>query len=334
MRGERLHPLPAARGHTGSSPHARGTLLPFRHTFSLNRFIPACAGNAGDGSGSVRVWSVHPRMRGERPGRHAAPFAGRGSSPHARGTPEPEHLADLRVRFIPACAGNAPPRLIRGRGCPVHPRMRGERHGSGGGAVRFGGSSPHARGTRGWGGRHVPRGRFIPACAGNASMRATTRSPRPVHPRMRGERFGLGAHNLDVHGSSPHARGTPLALSWAVVGAWAVAVHPRMRGERRLTRSVRLGARGSSPHARGTRQQTRRREHVPRFIPACAGNARGPGRHHRPRPVHPRMRGERQCAAQCVALPFGSSPHARGTPQHAGHRGRWHRFIPACAGNA
>ena len=52
--------------------------------------------------------------------------------------------------------------------------------------------------------------RFIPARAGNT--RAATRSPGPrtVHPRSRGEHWEAPAMGVEVAGSSPLARGTPL----------------------------------------------------------------------------------------------------------------------------
>ena len=45
------------------------------------------------------------------------------------------------------------------------------------------------------------------------------------------------------------------------------------------------------------------------------------------------MRGEHHCDSQCPGRGFGSSPHARGTPQSAKRPMSVMRFIPACAGN-
>ena len=136
----------------------------------------------------------------------SAPY---GSSPHTRGTPLAEHFADLGVRFIPACAGNAD--SLRGSLHPpsVHPRMRGERGSAGIGALIFYGSSPHARGTPPHPFPIEPGPRFIPACAGNASRLSRAPSCCTVHPRMRGERGYCGALWTSITGSSPHARGTP-----------------------------------------------------------------------------------------------------------------------------
>ena len=53
----------------------------------ITRFIPACAGNACVADTMGTLYSVHPRMRGERAKRF--------------------NEKDARTRFIPACAGNA-----------------------------------------------------------------------------------------------------------------------------------------------------------------------------------------------------------------------------------
>ena len=195
-----------------------------------------------------------------------------GSSPHARGTLTALELNRYPFRFIPACAGNATG-CLNGRRLPsVHPRMRGERS-----PVLMivrisGGSSPHARGTHGWTGSRKRSLRFIPACAGNASVQAAIVGKVAVHPRMRGERLTEEDIEQATAGSSPHARGTRAHPALEGIGvrfipacagnasgisgpASTEPVHPRMRGERyaRRIRSWPFG--GSSPHARGTHFQ-------------------------------------------------------------------------------
>ena len=172
-----------------------------------------------------------------------------GSSPHTRGTPLAEHFADLGVRFIPACAGNARSTPWPMPGQTVHPRMRGERGFAPGIFASTIGSSPHARGTRQCGHRRPDLLRFIPACAGNASRLSRAPSCCTVHPRMRGERTGAARLNVIGGGSSPHARGTlvitrlempRLRFIPACAGnaskssstTTGMSVHPRMRGER------------------------------------------------------------------------------------------------------
>ena len=68
IRGDRKRPTELLRTVLGSSPHTRGT----PHTSSENslnrRFIPAYAGNAGEGKINATLMAVHPRIRGERNG--------------------------------------------------------------------------------------------------------------------------------------------------------------------------------------------------------------------------------------------------------------------------
>ncbi|BCX89980.1 hypothetical protein MIN45_P2354 [Methylomarinovum tepidoasis] len=192
------------------------------------------------------------------------------------------------------------------------------------------GSSPHARGTRHPQFRQFGRGRFIPACAGNARSSPSTFHRRPVHPRMRGERCSswpvLGVNA----GSSPHARGTlegsfssffvnrfiPACAGNAFLRQappFRVTVHPRMRGERLKFGDLSPAHNGSSPHARGTHDSACPALPGTRFIPACAGNAPPGWRWSAPPAVHPRMRGERPPADDRLGPERGSSPHARGT---------------------
>ena len=152
-----------------------------------------------------------------------------------------------------------------------------------------------------------------------------------VHPRIRGERNNEIARVAPSIGSSPHTRGTPVRDDARVhidrfIPAYAgnadqgrqsrspSSVHPRMRGERKLEFALISVITGSSPHARGTLRFRQPHACRQRFIPACAGNARGLGGGILVHTVHPRMRGERA--------------DLRDQP------GELLRFIPACAGNA
>ena len=229
-------------------------------------------------------------MRGERPTKISRHDGFRGSSPHARGTLWLPQCVDSGRRFIPACAGNANLSARLPGVSSVHPRMRGERVAQLEKNLGSLGSSPHARGTRRY---RIPRRfhrRFIPACAGNASMWETTVSIKSVHPRMRGERLPTNANTGKRSGSSPHARGTPGIVRTGLkfkrfipacagnAGGRSIdtagrPVHPRMRGERPRRTMATTANSGSSPHARGTRLPALSCPWDRRFIPACAGNA-------------------------------------------------------------
>ena len=133
----------------------------------------------------------------------------------------------------------------------VHPRIRGERLILGTNLENYYGSSPHTRGTLGFGQPHARRQRFIPAYAGNADDYCRDGHGPTVHPRIRGERRIEYARAPVAYGSSPHTRGTrrpcsQSAASERFIPAYAgnastrkrlmasATVHPRIRGERVL----------------------------------------------------------------------------------------------------
>ena len=173
----------------GSSPHTRGTHDDETETYSYARFIPAYAGNAPRMPRRPTRSPVHPRIRGERGHSFTGALPPPGSSPHTRGTPGVGRRVRRDGRFIPAYAGNARPRPCASCAATVHPRIRGERLVGPIAEPPCLGSSPHTRGTPGAPGAGKTAARFIPAYAGNAARAASRRPPRPVHPRIRGERY-------------------------------------------------------------------------------------------------------------------------------------------------
>jgi len=208
VRGEHVAISINLRSRAGSSPRARGTLLPpTRHQVG-DRVIPACAGNTAIRIVVTAMPPGHPRVRGEHLDCLIVDHIHDGSSPRARGTLDELLAFIVEDRVIPACAGNT----SRWRGSsdrvPGHPRVRGEHCRSSASASSEDGSSPRARGTRLHDhARHVGH-RVIPACAGN-----TLNSPRSSagvtgHPRVRGEHTDHLTTHAPGCGSSPRARGT------------------------------------------------------------------------------------------------------------------------------
>ena len=133
--------------------------------------------------------AVHPRVCGER---HGGGWEGAdvcGSSPRVRGTPATASCFGPPVRFIPACAGNAPSHNGEDRAEPVHPRVCGERVYVGRLSLSIVGSSPRVRGTPDHEANHLRDHRFIPACAGNAGVGTPSWTTMVVHPRVCGERM-------------------------------------------------------------------------------------------------------------------------------------------------
>ena len=193
-----------------------------------------------------------------------------GSSPHSRGTHYYAALEDVKLRFIPALAGNTAKPHRQSAVATVHPRTRGEH------AIAFNdrhavaGSSPHSRGTPYNPVACVITLRFIPALAGNTATTFPASSPSTVHPRTRGEHVRNEATLADENGSSPHSRGTRLmtqlikrkerfipalagntkTMRWRCVSG---SVHPRTRGEHAVDSTHYKTFHGSSPHSRGTR---------------------------------------------------------------------------------
>ena len=151
---------------------------------------------------------VHPRGCGERVSEGLPALAAFGSSPRVRGTLVRDAEFFQRRRFIPAGAGNAPPRSKRCRFHSVHPRGCGERSGNAAASSLLSGSSPRVRGTRSARAGKTPPTRFIPAGAGNALPYPCSSAITPVHPRGCGERRVISDNTAFAPGSSPRVRGT------------------------------------------------------------------------------------------------------------------------------
>ena len=152
----------------GLSPLARGTHPEINGDGAFTRFIPAGAGNSCRCITKRLQCPVYPRWRGELSKLKHCTQASGGLSPLARGTQWGNNMAVLRLRFIPAGAGNSQILHALRRVIPVYPRWRGELIPSSTSTTCARGLSPLARGTRG--GIHEDRAarRFIPAGAGNS----------------------------------------------------------------------------------------------------------------------------------------------------------------------
>ena len=317
----------------------------------LERFIPARAGNTDKAVLLGAQRAVHPRSRGEHAGSRPAGRRSPGSSPLARGTPQPLGAVVLAGRFIPARAGNTSTCSTSHAARSVHPRSRGEHGVVGPERCLRCGSSPLARGTLHDHHHEGDSDRFIPARAGNTADAASSSTARTVHPRSRGEHVPARVRRPHQGGSSPLARGTRRSAAPRIP---VRPVHPRSRGEHQGDSRLLHVADGSSPLARGTLHIDRPRRYPQRFIPARAGNTLLFPAPIAIQPVHPRSRGEHGRLARAPVVSIGSSPLARGTrskawapavmlcgssplargtPAHGELVGLLLRFIPARAGN-
>ena len=173
--------------------------------------------------------------------------------------------------------------------------------------------------------------RFIPAFAGNAASSRPASTPRPVHPRVCGERAPVAACSSRMSGSSPRLRGTRRQED---PGADPGRFIPAFAGNARGTPRPRCPRPGSSPRLRGTHVGPHPADLHNRFIPAFAGNAWPPVPGMPAGSVHPRVCGERISLSDGAVKRGGSSPRLRGTRDDHHRRVDRRRFIPAFAGNA
>ena len=187
LRGEHLVETVKTVGSMGSSPLARGTLPAEAVLQVLYGIIPACAGNTRYDRARSFVLEDHPRLRGEHASSSPLAFWAMGSSPLARGTPQPDPSSCTPIGIIPACAGNTDSHHPKPRSMRDHPRLRGEHPPASASTGAKTGSSPLARGTRAlspcppnWPG-------IIPACAGNTLYIIVGMVAVKDHPRLRGE---------------------------------------------------------------------------------------------------------------------------------------------------
>ncbi len=190
-------------------------------------------------------------------------------APLARGIRKINLRHALKVRFIPAGAGNTCFLSLSAPWPPVYPRWRGEHGKQFCDWANFPGLSPLARGTLLHSLRSCFKFRFIPAGAGNttggrAQFRRTT-----VYPRWRGEHYNGMNPVFWFSGLSPLARGTPAQpLACLATGRFipagagnttvefftskGITVYPRWRGEHYLDSATNVYSAGLSPLARGT----------------------------------------------------------------------------------
>ena len=151
--------------------------------------------------------AAHPRSRGENTATLIRADDKKGSSPLTRGKRPPPRRSHERPGLIPAHAGKTPRRGSRPRRAGAHPRSRGENFSRPKVTPLLPGSSPLTRGKPRLVGADLPRGRLIPAHAGNTEVVAVIRASSRAHPRSRGENdFGHMRGEYYV-GSSPLTRG-------------------------------------------------------------------------------------------------------------------------------
>ena len=193
------------------------------------------------------------------------------------------------------------------------------------------------------------RFRIIPARAGFTTAQSPD-SVRPWdHPRSRGVySSGVTLYRVEA-GSSPLARGLRIGSICTGLGrriiparagftrplditGRAVPDHPRSRGVYAAAPGRGACTPGSSPLARGLHHRHRHHRPGPGIIPARAGFTHRGRTSWRRRGDHPRSRGVYSSALPVISPISGSSPLARGLPDHFRRMGRDQGIIPARAG--
>ena len=274
--------------NVGSSPLARGLLVPVVHSLGHDGIIPARAGFTNVVENPVRRQADHPRSRGVYERMFVADWTGWGSSPLARGLPLLSDTVGGHRGIIPARAGFTRCALRVGRQLGDHPRSRGVYASNPASWRGMVGSSPLARGLRARLREELAAERIIPARAGFTRLRQRVGRLHRDHPRSRGVYPMIRIGRAGARGSSPLARG----LHW-VAGrpSGQPGIIPARAGFT-PPGSGRFRTRpGSSPLARGLPGRVHIDAQTARIIPARAGVTVPEHTHGLKRLDHPRSRG-------------------------------------------
>ena len=208
VAGQRAYP-----GLRGLSPRVRGNpdwdLLARR----LLRSIPACAGEPLTGTLAHRVHRVYPRVCGGTQSTQNPRLPVMGLSPRVRGNLVCVGTCCVRLRSIPACAGEPIQQQQHQNLRGVYPRVCGGTFSLTPSPAGGTGLSPRVRGNLLGRGGVAARERSIPACAGEPWCRIRSKSPSSVYPRVCGGTGGRQQATQPLEGLSPRVRGNPAAAA-------------------------------------------------------------------------------------------------------------------------
>ena len=195
----------------GLSPRVRGNPPHRRRRQRRRRSIPACAGEPGLGMHRAICREVYPRVCGGTQDAVQDAASYEGLSPRVRGNLLLAQNRRLKLRSIPACAGEPPWTLPLTRRTKVYPRVCGGTVTGLVNGTEYEGLSPRVRGNRNLFNDLPGRGRSIPACAGEPPWTLPLTRRTKVYPRVCGGTpaskpiAGLGG------GLSPRVRGNPMS---------------------------------------------------------------------------------------------------------------------------
>ena len=252
----------------GLSPHMRGNPSLPTCRMPPSRSIPAHAGEPV--SHCRRCPSdrgLSPHMRGNLPCQRPR-WQPRGSIPAHAGEPHQSTVSVALTQVYPRTCGGTVQRKVQGE--------------------TQSGLSPHMRGNHDPEADGVPRGRSIPAHAGEPWWPRRTRARPRVYPRTCGGTTFWTVLSVVAKGLSPHMRGNPLQVRaslqnirsipahageplTATPGRYVATVYPRTCGGTAMGTMTTAYARGLSPHMRGNPNTTTKSRGSAGSIPAHAG---------------------------------------------------------------
>ena len=195
--------------HGGLSPRVRGNLQALLLRFFSHRSIPACAGEPGTARKTRSVSGVYPRVCGGTNPCASPVTTGVGLSPRVRGNRNAARGVAVRIRSIPACAGEPLLKVLVMVQFPVYPRVCGGTAATKPSDITSTGLSPRVRGNRTLRNMRRTVRRSIPACAGEPLELRTKLAHSAVYPRVCGG-TRLYSHHVWLNwGLSPRVRGNP-----------------------------------------------------------------------------------------------------------------------------
>lgn len=179
-------------------------------------------------------------------------------------------------------------------------------------------------------------GRITPAQAGKSRQGNAGQSLQQDHPRVGGEKCGLGKTLMQLEGSPPRGRGKAhrdaggcpaerITPAWAgkslSLSGWSSGRqdHPRVGGEKPFTRFSEIAREGSPPHGRGKAILGSFPAGHVGITPAWAGKSSASCASWGPERDHPRMGGEKAALWAWWENNSGSPPHGRGKARHLSH---------------
>ena len=188
MGGEKKSKTKYSQEQEGSPPRGRGKEPICMSMFWRFGITPAWAGKRGKRRKRQQQTEDHPRVGGEKLALGSCKQMALGSPPRGRGKVDAVRLSVRCFGITPAWAGKSRQRGRRGRRRQDHPRVGGEKYGSGSAQHSQKGSPPRGRGKVSNTAVGYAEVRITPAWAGKSRPRTSLTQYAKDHPRVGGEK--------------------------------------------------------------------------------------------------------------------------------------------------